>query len=334
MFKKIIMISIGFSLFLFAELNPKQLQVSQPLKNGAVVVSFLSNYLPQQDWIAIYPKNANNDWQNVLKWNWAKKLPVNRGGYYEYKDALTINKAGDYQIRYFKNNSFITYKSVDFTIKPTLSPVSQLYYDNENDTIAIVGFTKDVSQPNPKDWIGIYPVGSNNTWKNVIEWKWAKDSFFSGNQQVNEIDKRYIQLDKNKYQSNKKYEARYFLNNSFETYKKSNPFTIQAKDINLFRMTAFSEFNSTTIYLVGLNSYLQANPKDWIGIYKKGTSNDWNNVVAWLWVKNVKTPLVENLPRTKYTAIKTPKLSRGNYEIRYFLNNSFTTYKSSPITVR
>ena len=330
MFKKIIILSIGFSLFLFAEFNPKQLQVSQPLKNGAVVVSFLSNFLPQKDWIAVYPKDATNAWKNVLKWSWARKLPVNKGGYYEYKDALSINKAGNYQIRYFKNNSFITHKTVNFTIKPTISPVSELYYDNENDTIAIVGFTKNVSQPNPTDWIGIYPVESDNAWENVVEWKWAKDSFPNGNQQFNEIDKRFIKLDSSKYQK-LQYEARYFLNNSFTTYKKSKPFVIEANPINFLNMHAFRQNNdSVIIYLRGALGFpLFYNPKDWIGIYKKGSSNEWKNVLSWKWVKDINTK-DNNDDTTQYGSLKV-KLSQDEYEVRYFLNNSFRTYQSSPI---
>ena len=219
-------------------------------------------------------------------------------------------------------------------INKNSSPVSSLYH-NEFDNIMIVGFTKDVTQPNPTDWIGIYPKGSNNDWNNVIEWRWAKDSIPSGYQQQEERDKRYISLDISKYQDHTLYEARYFINNSFETYKKSNPFTIILEPLKISNMSAFSALGVTTIHIQGETGYPRVNPKDWIGIYKTETSNEWKNVIAWIWAKDIKTPEEEETCTTKFARLITPILSLNtDYEIRYFLNNSFVTYKSSPITVR
>ena len=58
-------------------------------------------------------------------------------------------------------------------------------------------------------------------------------------------------------------------------------------------------------------------PKTWIGIYKKNTSNEWNNVLAWNWVKNRETIIP-----------KIMHLDEGDYEARLFFNNSYTTEAS------
>ena len=55
-------------------------------------------------------------------------------------------------------------------------------------------------------------------------------------------------------------------------------------------------------------------PKTWIGLYKKGTSNEWANVLAWGWVKNAQTRIS-----------KISHFAEGDYEARLFFNNSYTT---------
>ena len=332
MLKKTLLFFILFStLILHAELI---INSSPPNDNGAITLEIppgQNALIHDNDWVGVYKKGTSTEWKNVIIWKWVREFKLNRAEYRIYSDILAIKEAGEYEVRYFKNNSFTTYKAFNFILKGNSSPVSSLYYDDEQNNIAIVGFIKDVTQPNPTDWIGIYPKGSNNDWNNVIEWRWAKDSFPSGNQQQGEIDKRYISLDISQYQTNTQYEARYFLNNSFVTYKKSKPFSIKIKPLNFFRMTAFAQKNTVTVYLVGSDGYLRPNPKDWIAIYKKGSSNDWNNVLAWMWAKDVNIKVIENSPHSKYDYLKI-KLQQGEeYEIRYFLNNSFTTYERSPV---
>jgi len=58
-------------------------------------------------------------------------------------------------------------------------------------------------------------------------------------------------------------------------------------------------------------------PKTWIGLYKKGTSNEWANVLAWGWVKNAQTR-ISNISH----------FAEGDYEARLFFNNSYTTEAS------
>ena len=57
-------------------------------------------------------------------------------------------------------------------------------------------------------------------------------------------------------------------------------------------------------------------PKTWIGLYKKGTTNEWKNIRAWEWVKNPST------------TIRISPLESGDYQARLFFNNSFITAKS------
>jgi len=67
-------------------------------------------------------------------------------------------------------------------------------------------------------------------------------------------------------------------------------------------------------------------PKDWIALYRKNDSNAWSNVLTWDWAKNLKE---SDLHGDIYSVTKNINLTNGEYEVRYFKNNSFTTYKKS-----
>jgi len=61
----------------------------------------------------------------------------------------------------------------------------------------------------------------------------------------------------------------------------------------------------------------QQAPKTWVGLYKKGTSNDWENVLAWGWVKN-----------SKIRISKISHFAEGDYQARLFFNNSYISEAS------
>jgi len=58
-----------------------------------------------EDWIGIYPKNSNNDWDNVLEWTWVKdESPTQSGEHDWYKfNGLAV---GDYEARLFFDNQY------------------------------------------------------------------------------------------------------------------------------------------------------------------------------------------------------------------------------------
>jgi len=57
----------------------------------------------EKDWIAIYPKESSNDWENVLRWDWTdgfingsltfERLPV---GEYEARDCFRLRSCNLY----------------------------------------------------------------------------------------------------------------------------------------------------------------------------------------------------------------------------------------------
>jgi len=149
---------------------------------------------------------------------------------------------------------------------------------------------------NAKDWVGIYPEGATNAWENVLRWNWT-DGIVDGN----------ITLDK---LPTGEYEVRAFFQDSFEVEARYR-FVVEANalDANLTasKVNYFTDENITVHF-----SNLLGNVKDWVGIYPKESSNDWDNVIAWKYTKGI---LDGN--------VSFAHLPIGDYDARVFFNDSF-----------
>jgi len=307
--------------------------ISEQLDSGAIEVRADDLTIGKDDWIAIYPKNASNAWKNVIDWKWVRLTPTEKSGrYHIYSGAIRIKKSGEYQVRYFKNNSYKLYKAFDFNIaKKRDSFVTKLIPDMEipnHPQIVISGFIKNVTVPAPKEWIGIFKKGDDNNWRNVIEWKWAKDTYYNN---IQDKYHRIMPLDSENYSADVRYEARYFLNNSYNMYLKSKPFYIpKLNKLNIEGISA-SYKNENFKFKVWLTdgTEFKHGSKDWIALYKEGDSNDWKNVLTWGWAKDFK-----QLDNKHYELIKTIHLEKGKtYDVRYFKNNSYNVYMHSQFKV-
>jgi len=334
MFKKITVTLLLFSTFLLAQPSVTLTDIEA---EGDIKISILKNSIGEKDWIAIYPKNASNAWSNVIMWKWVKDLAT-LNQKYSFLTYQKIFKAGEYQVRYFENNSFTTYKAFDFTIKKDrplhLKEMSVFYTPHNGATNFSFILTPDGRlNSRPKDWVGLYKKSDSNAWGNVLTWAWARDFDYDdrrGHQPV------WVSRTKNIHLQNGEYEVRYFKNNTFTTYKKSS-FNIGDKDINLrsLRDTYYDANNQKLkieLHLSNIHKRLNNNPKDWVGVYEKSDSNSWNNVISWAWVKDFKVD--ENAPIPYYEMSKDITLKNGEYEVRYFKNNTFQTYKNSSFTVQ
>jgi hypothetical protein len=167
-----------------------------------------------------------------------------------------------------------------------------------------------------KDWIGIYPVGSSNEWKNVVSWEWTNGKG---------VNDEEISLSKISKVGN--YEARAFFRNSYELEGKSQAFEVTLSsggETELSVKQYHVENYSNSIFLSFKN--MGHNPTDWIGLYPINSNNEWKNVKAWRWIKNMENNSV---------LLDFPKnIASGEYEIRAFFNNSFEVEaKSNPIFI-
>ena len=145
-----------------------------------------------KDWIGIYHKGANSTWANKLAWTWAKDTLNDKDWYKLNTSSLP---KGEYEARFFLNDSHKVEKKVPFAIKNTVTLSSIDHYKEHNVNI---GISHQASSS--KNWVAIYHAGSTNAWKNEVDWKWSTG--------------------KNKLTFTKvpsgKYEARIFYKNSYK----------------------------------------------------------------------------------------------------------------------
>jgi len=262
-------------------------------------VNFSHMQARNDDWIGIYPEDANNDFNNVVAWQWTGDTAngdLNFG-------ALP---AGSYEVRAFYNNSFHTESTAKFKVE---EPGVQAAV-NTNKAIYMVKDQIHVNFSNMRakhdDWIGIYPEDANNEFLNVVAWKWTGDTANG--------DLNFGSLPVGSY------EVRAFYNNSFHTEATAKFKVEEAGDQATLN-------TNKAIYMVKEQihvnfSNMRAKNDDWIGIYPENTNNDWENVVAWKWTGD-----------TTNGDLNFGSLPAGSYEVRAFYNNSFHTEATAKFKV-
>jgi len=165
------------------------------------------------------------------------------------------------------------------------------FHNDTREIVILPGFIPGgVLNPNPKDWVAIYKQGDSNDWKNVQQWSWIKPKLTAHNTVVK------IKLDL----PDGDYEIRYFENNSYTTFASKK-----------FRLTSVVNVPYITILDSALNNITvdsdnfrfkasHKGSKSWVGLYKKESSIDGSNVIAWTWV-NTKDELTNiNIPLSVY----------------------------------
>jgi hypothetical protein len=244
----------------------------------------------EEDWIGIYPKGASNDWANVVSWTFLKAP-------HRHHNKLRVTAAGEYEARLFFHNSFNLEASDSFTVQesplnPTTVKTNKDTY-NENEKIQVK--LKDMLG-HPQDWVAIYPKGSNNDWGNIIDWSWTKGKV--------DTSITFNGLNAGAY------DVRAFYKNSFNV-EASHSFIVKNAQQKPARIYMHNYLTTNQNIRVEFRNF-SGDEQDWIAIYKKGTSNDWGNVIAWKWTNGA----MEG-------HLTFPKLPEGDYEVRGFFDNSY-----------
>jgi hypothetical protein len=256
-----------------------------------------------QNWIGIYPVGSSSKWENMLRWTWTKETTSGKFTFHGLPD-------GDYEARLFYNNSFKPEAITTFSVskssigKPTINPEKLQYKINE----PITFWLKNMSG-HPQDWVAIYPKNSSNKWENVIDWT-------------------YLNGDVTSFHSFKglkagKYEIRAFYKNSY-TVEASYEIQVGTEEpvIPPSAISSSTNYTPNDPIKVTIKGF-EKNRQDWIGIYPSNSSNKWENVVAWKWVDDAIFSVNQDGILEGVLDFKT--LPKGNYEVRSFFNNSFTT---------
>jgi hypothetical protein len=237
--------------------------------------------------MAIYPAGTSNDFQHIVGWKLTGTLE-NGSVIFE---AL---KVGSYDIRVFEASTYVTSKSIEVTNeipKASVQTTKKTYSVDEEIEVKFQHMSG-----NQKDWIGIYPAGSSNDWANMIQWAWIPGEV-SGEKTFNALPKG-------------SYEVRVFFDNSFKT-EASSQFVIEQED-EVTEVQTTKKVYQNDEEITAMFENMSGDQQDWIAIYPAGSSNDWENMIQWAWIKGDKSGVSNFKP-----------LSAGEYEIRVFFNNSF-----------
>ena len=312
-------------------LDAKRLEFSKDGRNpsNSDLTIFYNKYDVGTDWVGIYKENSSTAWENVIIWVWVKDLNGRLGR--EDTDRLWVGvkdrlPKGNYEARFFKNDSFVIEDSLKFKVEEKNLNFQTFNLSSTKSTVSVRVYLDEENKEKVtnKDWIGLYKVNASNDWNNVVKWIWAKDIIKNGG------------FHSWKNIENGIYELRYFINNSFKTFKVSEKVKIDANEVRLEMFTGnyYIADNSLNLGVVGKGaSFLDYNPKDWIGLYKKDDSNELKNIIKWAWVKDLRQ--LGHIGREQERALifKNIDLTEGDYEVRYFLNNSYETYAKQDIEI-
>ena len=245
----------------------------------------------KQNWIAIYKKGSSNNWKNVITWAWVKDLQNGiapgdslKNRYFEYKLP-----DGEYELRFFLKNSYTTFASFTFEANAMIdNPQLLIKKQTKNNITFSSTYTK-------KSWIGIFERKFNfkTNKEDAKAWSWVESD-------VTSINLSDLPRDD--------YTAKLFYNNSEKTEKTINFSHNGINQDNFVKIDKFNGYNR-----IDFSSSVQvAGKKSWIGLYKKGTSNDSKNRLAWKTIN--KTHNVIYLSYLK-------KLEIADYELRLFYDN-------------
>ncbi len=283
----------------------------------------LAFFLPL--WLFATPENPTNLQLHALSANsvsitWEDQA-VDETGYKIYRNNQLITIAPVNATGYI-DTGLTAATSYNYTVKAT-DDLAKVTVDNAsiapNEEI-IISFNN--TPGNKNDWIGIYPKGSNNDWGNVVAWFFTnntKDTTVAGS--VNGSI-TFAPLPKGEY------EARLFYNNSFNLESLVR-FKVEDKIVGptlTSNKTLYTAQESISVNFTNL----PANKDDWIAIYPKGSSNEWENVITWYFTNGTRDT---DLAGVANGTLTFEPLVAGEYEARLFYNNSFNLEKSISFNV-
>jgi len=166
-----------------------------------------------KDWVAIYKQGDSNDWKNVVRWYWVKDK-VDK--HHTSANIKLDIPDGDYEIRYFLNNSYTTFASKKFKLTSDKHPfIKMLNRDEITTYFREIRF--DATYKGPKTWVGLFKKEASNHWSNVISWSW-----------VNKKDK--LTHIKFPFLQEGNYELRLFYDNSYKLKAKES-FIVKSANI-------------------------------------------------------------------------------------------------------
>ena len=287
--------------------QPPTLTVSATNVAGgaAVTVTLTAGYGGTYDWLAL--AQTSSPTTSYVQWTYVGAGVTSR--------TWTVNMpatAGDYEFRYFQNNSYVlTAKSPTVTV--TAPPPSATTLTVSATSVApgaSVTVTLNGGLGGSTDWLALAATTAPNS--TYLQWTYVGAGVTTRTWTVNMPSTAGT------------YEFRYFLNNGFTLAAKSPTVTVTGGGSTgatlTVNVTSVSPGGSVTATLTGG----LGGAYDWLALAATTAPN--TSYLQWTWVGAGVT--------TRTWTVNMPT-TPGTYEFRYFPNNGYTlAAKSPPVTVK
>lgn len=263
--------------------------------NENIQVALTDLRAQQNDWVAIFPADSNNDFGRIIQWQ-LTGATVNA--------ALQFNPLGEgsYDVRLFYGADAVQGASKRITVGDNGNIDAEIRANKEvyalNEAISV---NYENMSGNDEDWIGIYPQNSNNDWGNIVQWAWTNGDIV-GNHNFEPLPVG-------------DYEVRAFFNNSFNTEARY-AFSVEGQNAVATVSTNKKVYEPNEQVIASFTN-MSGDNEDWMGIYPAGSSNAWENIVDWRWISG-------DVQGTR----SFNGLAAGQYEVRVFFDNSFNLQAS------
>ncbi len=259
------------------------------LPNELINITLAQMPLNVGDWVGIFPKDAENAWENVLTYKYDGEVV---DGTYNL-DALP---KGEYEVRVFLHYSYTLLAKTPFTVEEVSYNTAVTTTKDEFFTGEEIEITLTQMPGNAGDWVGIFAKDASNTWANALSYKYDGE-VVDGTHKLDGLE-------------DGEYEVRVFLDNSL-TLLASSSFTVVQREIIATIKTNKDTYDNGEKITITFNNML-GNQRDWIGIFKVGEISSFENAYDFDWTYGVVSADVE-----------FSGLQAGEYEVRSFFNNSF-----------
>jgi uncharacterized protein YhfF len=268
------------------------------------------------DWVGLYPAGATSATANRLAYKFLNgQTTAPASGVSGATLTFTLPTApGSYDVRLFLNGSFtVLATSGSITIAP---PSIAL-----NAATAVPGQTVTATVTNGPgnawDWVGLYPAGATSATANRLAYKFLNGQTTAPASGVNGATVTFALPS-----APGSYDVRLFLNGSFTVLATSGTITIAPPSIALNATTAVPGQTVTATVTNG-----PGNAWDWVGLYPAGATSATANRLAYKFLNGQTTAPASgvNGATLTFTLPSTP----GGYDVRLFLNGSFTVLATS-----
>lgn len=261
------------------------------------------NGASSRDWIGIY-KASDSD-RSYIAWDYLEDGGTS--GSIRFDDL----PVGVYNARYFLNNGFDRVAvSEDITVMegPSVDFYAVAFESEvlEPDDTIVVTWDAPLPRASSNDWVGLFEVGDSD--RSYIAWDYISNSTNSGSVVFNA-------------QNPGRYEARMFINNSFDRVAVSDTLTVEEDGQPPSEVT-YTLTVEKEEYNVGENSRVSwevtGSPDidfDWVGLYPVGASD-----ISYLEYEYIDA----------YSGSALFKLDdEGEFEYRYFTHGTYNQVASS-----